>query len=359
MAVASFENIRHNVVMALTQERDREITAFLHSQGLADAPRSLAAGDASFRRYERLRTAEGKTLILMDAPPEHEDVRPYQMVQTCLQAAGYSVPEIYAADEARGFLLLEDLGDASFTHVLGESPGREETLYAAATEALADLYRRGTDVNRNLAPYSLSILQREAALLAEWFLPLVMGDARAKAAGEGFMETMTELLRASDVTPVVFVHRDFHADNLFWLPERSSALRRVGMLDFQDAVLGRPAYDLVSLLEDARRDIAPATVDAALRHYLEATGLDREAFMQEYALYGAQRNAKILGIFARLRLRDQKPRYLSLIPRVWAHFMRDLEHPALAPLAQWVQESFTPEDVAVITRSNLAERAYA
>ena len=173
------------------------------------------------------------------------------------------------------------------------------------------------------------------------------------------MATLRTLLKARDLSPCVLVHRDFHADNLLWLPERTPGIRRVGMLDFQDAVLGRPAYDLVSLLEDARRDIDPATVQASLRRYMEITGASKTELLEECAFYGAQRNAKILGIFARLRLRDGKPRYLSYIPRVWAHFMHDLSHPSLAPLRAWADAYFTQEDVAVITRSNLEERAYA
>lgn len=340
-------------------QRHAQIETFLSTQGLAGSPRRQIAGDASFRRYERIVTPEGQAIVLMDAPPEKEDVRPFLAVQSCLHGAGYSVPGVLAKDVENGFLLLEDLGDASFTRVLAESPNREEALYGAAVDALADLYARGTAVASGVPAYDMPLLEREAVLLAEWFLPLVMGAERAKRVGQEFMEVMLAALKASDLTPRVLVHRDYHADNLFWLAERSPAIARVGMLDFQDAVLGRPAYDLVSLLEDARRDVSTAVVEASLRRFVQATGESPEALAAEFALYGAQRNAKILGIFARLRLRDGKPRYLSLIPRVWAHFMRDISHPSLAPLRRWAQENFTDEDIAVITQSDLAERVYA
>lgn len=345
--------------MTLNPQRNAQIETFLSGQGLAGAPRRQIAGDASFRRYERIILPDGSPLVLMDAPPEKEDVRPFLTVQSCLHAAGCSVPDVLAMDTENGFLLLEDLGDASFTRVLAETPGREEALYGAAVDALADLYTKGTGIASALPRYNLELLEREASLLAEWFLPLVMGGDRAKRVGPEFMVAMLAALKASDLTPRVLVHRDYHADNLFWLAKRNPAIARVGMLDFQDAVLGRPAYDLVSLLEDARRDVSPAVVEASLRRYAQATGENHQALLAEFALYGAQRNAKILGIFARLRLRDGKPRYLSLIPRVWAHFMHDISHPSLGSLKHWAKENFTDEDIAVITQSDLAERAYA
>lgn len=343
------------------QTRDDAIRAFLARQGFGDAARCQIAGDASFRRYERITTPAGEPLVLMDAPPEQEDVRPFLAVQACLEAAGYSVPAVRAQDEAAGFLLLEDMGDALYTGVLAGAPGQEIALYETAVDMLADMHARGLALGQaqHLPHYSLPLLEREVALLVEWFLPLVLGAQRAQAAGERFMAAMLSVLTAHDLTPSVFVHRDFHADNLLWMPDRSPSVRRVGMLDFQDAVMGRPAYDLVSLIEDARRDIAPATRQAALARYAHAAGVPMEALMLEFSLFGAQRNAKILGIFARLRLRDGKPRYLSFIPRVWQHFIRDLGHPALAPLNAWANEYFTEDDIALITRSDLSERAYA
>lgn len=349
--------------MTLTSERSQLIDGFLARQRLAGCPRVQIAGDASFRRYERVTLADGSTQVLMDAPPEKEDVRPFLSVQSCLWREGYSVPEIIGRDEPQGFLLLEDWGDTSFTRVLAVAPEREKTLYEAAVDVLADLTARGlraaADAPLPMPVYDMALLEREASLLAEWFLPLVMERSRAEAVGRAFMARMKRLLQTSDLAPRVLVHRDFHADNLFWLADRSPALRRVGMLDFQDAVIGRPSYDLVSLLEDARRDIAPAVVEAALMHYAAQTGEHLDTVLAEFALYGAQRNAKILGIFARLCLRDGKPRYLSLIPRVWRHFMHDLTHPLLSPLKAWAEESFSEEDIAIITGPDLVERVRA
>ncbi len=363
MAVASCAIISQNNTMILTAERSAEIDDFLAHHGWGGAARRQIAGDASFRRYERIACADGISRVVMDAPPEKEDVEPFILVQSCLWKAGYSVPEILASDTRRGFLLLEDVGDDSFTRVLAQHPQQEEALYAAAIDVLADLYQKGVVLAQGasmpLAPYQMELLEREAGLLVEWFLPLIMEKRRAASVGAEFMDAIKRALLASDLSPRVLVHRDFHADNLFWLADRVPAMRRVAMLDFQDAVIGRPGYDLVSLLEDARRDISPAVVQASLRRYCDLTGMHAAPLMQEYALYGAQRNAKILGIFSRLRLRDGKPRYLSLIPRVWGHFIRDLSHPALSEVKAWAERHFTPDDIAVITQSNLAERAYA
>jgi aminoglycoside/choline kinase family phosphotransferase len=339
--------------------REAALREFLARCGQERAERLPIPGDASFRRYERLRTGEGASLILMDAPPEHEDVRPFLRVQSCLRRAGYSVPEVLGEDAEEGFLLLEDLGDDSFSRLLAARPEEEEALYCAAAEVLAGLWEQGTAVARSAPPepYSPALLEREAGLLTQWFLPLLMEPPRAEAAGAAFMERLRTLFSASDLTPQVLVHRDYHADNLLWLATREPVPRKVGMLDFQDAVLGRAAYDLVSLLEDARRDIAPCVAAAARARYLRRTGVNAEEFLREYALYGAQRNAKILGIFARLCLRDGKPRYLEMMPRVWAHFLNDLSHPALASLKAWSEEFLGEEERALITAEALAARA--
>lgn len=335
-------------------DRGPQMDAFLSRIGMAQAMRRMLAGDASFRRYERVEH-EGRALVLMDAPPPWEDVRPFAAVTQLLVQAQLSVPTILAADEAEGFLLLEDLGDAVFTRVLQAQPEQENLLYAAAIDALVTLQREAkADA---LAAYDLPVYLREVALLVEWFLPQVLGMDAARALRDDYLRRWQSVLEAAPLKQSVLVHRDYHADNLLWLESRE-AHRRVGMLDYQDALRGDPAYDLVSLLEDARRDVDAATVRACYAQFLAATGEDAAAFGQRYAVLGAQRNAKIIGIFTRLCVRDGKAHYLSYLPRVWAHFMADLAHPALAPIRSFVEAhvppawrgSFTPD----MTRGGMA-----
>ncbi len=341
-------------------EREHQILSFLEQCGLEHAGRQRIAGDASFRRYERILPAGRPSLILMDAPPDKEDICPFLNIQRCLKSARYSVPEIVEQDVIHGFILLEDLGDVSFTSAIHQTSGEEENLYLAATDVLVELAGVGPDITRQaedaVRVYTYEELIREAALLGEWFLPLIMEPERAAEEGDAFLKALSEVLHRIDITPQVLVHRDYHADNLFWLPERGG-VQRVGMLDFQDAVTGRSAYDLVSLLEDARRDVSASVQQRSLDAFIASSGANRESFMAEFASFGAQRNAKILGIFARLCLRDGKPRYLSLIPRVWAHFMRDLTHPLLAPVKAWCDRVISEEERSMITGETLIQRA--
>jgi len=328
-------------------DRGPQMDDFLARIGMQGAQRRMLAGDASFRRYERVDHG-GRIMVLMDAPPPWEDVRPFLAVTQLLERSGVSVPGILAADEAEGFLLLEDLGDAVFTRVLKAEPAQERTLYEATVHALVAL-QRGAAVDA-LPPYDMAVYLREAALFVEWFLPQVMGMDAARSLREEYLAAWRSVLEAAPLQQRVLVHRDYHADNLLWLSDREGH-RAVGMLDYQDALCGDGAYDLVSLLEDARRDVAAETVAACYALYLHETGDDAKDFATRYAVLGAQRNAKIIGIFTRLCVRDGKAHYLHYLPRVWAHFMHDLEHPALATVRAFVEAhvpsawrgSFTPD----------------
>lgn len=315
-------------------DRSAEMDAFLARIGMAQATRRMLAGDASFRRYERVEHG-GKVMVLMDAPPPWEDVRPFVAISRLLGASGISAPSILAEDTAQGFLLLEDLGDTLYTRVLKAEPQREGELYTAAVDALVAINRAITQQG-DLPPYDMAVYLREAALFAEWFLPQVVGMANARPLREEYLALWREVLSAVGLKQSVLVHRDYHADNLLWLPERGDH-RAVGMLDYQDALWGDPAYDLVSLLEDARRDVGAQTVQACYARFVAAMGEDEAGFATRYAVLGAQRNAKIIGIFTRLCVRDGKAHYLSYLPRVWAHFMHDLAHPALAPIRAFVE----------------------
>lgn len=313
-------------------DRSHEIAAFLRRVGWGSAQRSHLAGDASFRRYERVQEA-GRQAVLMDAPPPFEDVRPFLHVSALLGEAGLSAPAILEADPDEGFLLLEDLGDDSFSRILARGQEKEEALYLAAMDALLRI--QGNVTAQAVAPYDTQVYLREVSLFSDWFLPQVLGVAKARSLRERYLGIWADILEANRLLQSVMVHRDYHADNLLWLPQRQDE-GRVGMIDYQDALAGDPLYDVVSLLEDARRDVAADTVEAAFRRYIEGAGLEEAAARAHYAVLGAQRNSKIVGIFTRLAVRDGKPHYLSFLPRVWNHLERDLMHSALAPLKQFI-----------------------
>lgn len=332
--------------------------AFLIAAGRAPELVRPLAGDASNRRYLRLPPQPGRSgAVLMDAPPETgEDVRPFVAVTHWLRSHGLSAPEIAAADLTQGFLILEDLGDDLFARLLRHAPARETELYAVAVDllaGLADIPAPATigppGCRLALPPYDAAVLAREAALIREWWMPAAGPDPSPDLAAE--FDALVAGATAT-VAPVreVLVLRDYHAENLVWLPDRAGAAR-VGLLDYQDALAGHPAYDLMSLLEDARRDTPEELRGAMIRRYLDRRpGLDATAYRAAYAALGAQRNLKIVGIFARLAIRDRKRRYLDLIPRVWNHLRNDLAHPALAPLAAWVTRHVPPPDSDTLAR---------
>jgi aminoglycoside/choline kinase family phosphotransferase len=319
-------------------ERDGVIAAFLERRGWGKATRMPLAGDASFRRYERLQLS-GAAAVLMDAPPDKEDVCPFLAMAHYLTGFGYSAPNVIAAEAENGLVLLEDLGDDLFTRVL-ESGNNERALYAAAVDLLADLHRRPAP--DDLPPYDDERLLAEAVLLTDWYIPALTGTPTAAPVRQTYIDIWRDLFPLARTGAEVMVLRDYHADNLMWLPERGGHAR-VGLLDFQDAVRGPAAYDLVSLLEDARRDVPPALAEEMVARYLAATGADEKGFRAAYAILGAQRNAKIVGIFTRLWKRDGKAIYLDFIPRVWGLLQRDLAHPALAPIREWFDQAVPSE----------------
>lgn len=305
--------------------------------------RSLA-GDASNRRYLRLHRPDGARAVLMDAPPDKgEDTRPFTRIARYLTGLGLSAPAILAEDATGGFLILEDLGDALFARVLERRPDEEMRLYIAATDVLVALHHHAPPAD--LPPYAPQLMADMAALSFDWYLKGATGeDSAARAA---FHTTMHDLLQLHAPEQDVLIQRDYHAENLLWLPERSG-VARVGLLDFQDARAGHPAYDLVSLLQDARRDVPAGVEMQMIDRYIAATGADDHGFRTAYTVLGVQRNLRILGVFARLSLEYGKPHYVDLIPRVWAHMISGLEHPALAPVADMIRAALpapTPDNL--------------
>ncbi|MBE9553077.1 MAG: phosphotransferase [Proteobacteria bacterium] len=321
-------------------DREALIAGFLAHAGWGDAARAVLADDASFRRYDRL-IRGGEQVVLMDAPPPREDVRPFLHIDRLLRRMGLSAPEILAEDVDGGLLLLEDLGDNTYTRALAGG-GDEARLYELALDLLVELHRR-FEGDAALPPYDDEALLTEATLLTDWYMPAASGRETPAALRAEFCELWQVALAEARRMPATLVLRDYHVDNMIWLPERPGAAA-CGLLDFQDARLGPVTYDLVSLLEDARRDVPPALAARLLDRYLDAfPELDREAFTASYAIMGAQRSAKILGIFTRLDRRDGKPGYLAHIPRVWRWLEGDLAHPALADLRGWFERALPPE----------------
>ncbi|RMD48972.1 MAG: aminoglycoside phosphotransferase [Alphaproteobacteria bacterium] len=327
--------------------RAAAIGAFLAAAGAGGRRPVPLAGDASPRRYYRVPGAP--SLVLMDAPPgSGEDVRPFLAMARWLRAQGFSAPEVLAADAEAGLVLLEDLGDDLFARVMARDPATERPLLTAAVELLAALAELPPPPF--LAPYDLEALLAEARLVIEWYLPAASGrpvPPDLAAEFDALIAAATAEVRA-ERAPVA-VLRDYHAENLIWLPERRGHAR-VGLLDFQDARAGHPAYDLVSLIEDARRDTSPGLAELLIDRHAALTGAEPGVLRAACAALGAQRNLKILGIFARLAIRDGKPRYLDLLPRVWGHVMTDLAHPDLAALARFVRAHLPAPESGVIAR---------
>ena len=303
---------------------------FLAAHGWAGARIEPLAGDASFRRYFRVH-AGSRQAILMDAPPPHEDPRPFLSVARWLSAKGFAAPAIHAADEVQGLVLLEDFGDARMREAVDADADAALPLYEAAIDVLVALRAHPAE---GLRAYDRAELHREAGLLVDWYCPAIKLDVDA----DGYRAAWDEVLGHALSDAPVTVLRDYHAENLMLVGEA----RTLGLLDFQDALAGHPAYDLVSLLQDARRDVEPTIEEAMLCRYMAATG-EGDAFLNAYHVLGAQRNAKIVGIFTRLWKRDGKPRYPALCPRVWGYLERDLTFPALAPVARWFDANIPPE----------------
>lgn len=300
------------------------LNEFLVAAGWPDAQVEPLAGDASFRRYFRIRKVDGTTSMLMDAPPPHEDPRPFLQVAKYLVRHGFRAPAIYGEDLDRGLVLIEDFGDERMREHLDAKPEDEEAIYRHAIDTLIALEKAPV---ADVAPYDEAAYLRETALLAEWYMPAI---------GLHFDRAEFDAIWHRALAPLfdakwqqVTVLRDYHAENIMLLPNGEQ-----GLIDFQDALAGHPAYDLVSLLQDARRDVSPQLEAVMLEHYKEHAKPDAD-FDLHYALLGAQRNTKIIGIFTRLWKRDGKERYLGFLPRMWDLLERDLAHPGLSEVSDW------------------------
>ena len=344
--------------------------SFLEAAGWADATFAPIPGDASTRSYQRLQRGDERA-VLMNAPPGAEsaacppeasaaerealgynaaarlagpNLNAFTTLAGVLRAAGVHAPEILAADPGTGFALIEDLGDGLYARMI-EAGAEETPLYLAAIDVLARLHQadlpRPAGPDYTLLDYDGTALIAETCLLVDWYWPFLRGGETVPADVRADYVACWQDILAGLSPPHTLVLRDYHAENILWLDNGAAdPLSRVGVIDFQDGLFGHAAYDMVSLLEDARRDVGEDTVAAALAHYAaarRATGaFDGAQFAADYAILAAQRNAKILGVFARLVVRDKKPRYESLMPRVRGHFRADLTRPHVAPLKAWI-----------------------
>jgi aminoglycoside/choline kinase family phosphotransferase len=321
--------------------RETAAEEFLARHGWHESALVPLAGDASFRSYWRI--ANGPTrAVLMDMPPDKLDMRPFLAVDAHLRKLGYSAPEIYAADLAEGFALLEDLGDATIAAKI--AAGSDEAgFYALATDWLIDLHRRGADATPSDLPrYDDARLLEEVGRFLLWYVPAVTGAPPSAQAEREFNAVWRLLLPVARWVPESLVYRDFHIENLIALPRPGRAA--LGLLDFQDSVAGPITYDLASLLEDARRDVPAALADAMRARYLAAfPALDPFLFEASFATMAAHRHVKCLGLFVRLAQRDAKPGYLAHIPRLWRMLEHALEHPKLAALGRWL-DTYVPAE---------------
>lgn len=300
--------------------------AFLAAHGWSDARILPLAGDASFRRYFRVVDGDRRA-VLMDAPPPHEDPRPFIAVAEYLCEAGLNAPTILARDLDRGLLLIEDFGDVRLRETVDAAPDRETAYYSGLTDLLVHLHARPP--MPGLPVHGLDQWLDEVMLFTDWYCPaldIAVDRGAFRAAWHAALAPV-----ASDGLPRVTVLRDFHAENIM-LVAGQEGLAHYGLLDFQDALIGHPAYDLASVLEDARRDVSPAVEAAMLARYQQATARD---IKDAYWALAAQRNTRILGVFVRLWKRDNKAHYRQFQPRMWGLLERDLAHPALVPVRQW------------------------
>ncbi len=313
-----------------------EAPAFLAANGWEGAEIRPLAGDASFRRYFRVHRGD-ETAVLMDAPPDKEDVGPFLTVAGYLLARGFEAPRPLAVDRAHGLLLLSDFGDDRVAPLLQREPGREQAIYEEAVDIAVRLVSQPAP--EGLAPYDAPTLRREADLFVQWYTPALGLSVDVEGWHHAWDTVLAPVLTETVRRPVM-VLRDYHADNLMVSPE----LGQLGLLDFQDALAGHRAYDLVSLLQDARRDVSAVLEATMLGRFLNGTSIaDHVAFRAHYEVLGAQRNAKILGIFTRLWKRDGKPAYPAMHPRIWGYVERNLAHPALAPVKAWFDANVPAE----------------
>ena len=312
--------------------RPEKIERFLRHHGWDDAKTEKITSDASNRKYTRLFKKQNTSILMDSDPTTNESIENFIYFTNQLRKQKFSAPKIYGQDICNGLLLLEDLGSDSFANILKSKPHLENHIYQEAINQLIEI--RKNKIPRLTRKYDLKILLQEAVLFSEWYLSPLRASYESSHLLKILRVTLQETLK-QDTTLVL---RDYHAENLMWLPDRRNN-RRVGLLDYQDALAGNPAYDIASLLKDARREVPKKLQEELIKYFLKKTNLDHAVFSRDYSILSAQRNLKIIGIFSRLSIRDNKSGYLDLIPRVWKNLQDDLEHPSLNELSEFIKSN--------------------
>ena len=310
------------------------LSEFIKNNNISNNDMHLIETDASFRKYYRL---SGNNTLIMDAPYESgESVKSFQLIDKILIEMGISAPVIYSIDENNGFILLEDLGDQIFSRILNDE--NEHELYQNAIGVLAHIYLESNKKEFNkeeISYYSIDTLLEESNLFCDWFMEKHCKIALTIEEKLKYQEILKKLFNRIDSTSSSLVLRDYHVDNLILLKDRKG-INQVGVIDFQDAVIGSSIYDLVSLLEDVRRPITVELKEKLIEEYIHITGYDPKKLLKEMRFFSVQRNLKIIGIFSRLKYRDQKPKYMSLIKNAWNFIHLHLEDPSFTELKSWI-----------------------
>jgi aminoglycoside/choline kinase family phosphotransferase len=322
-----------------TKHKERFLKESINHDDLIVQP---LPSDASPRKYERITSPKGK-FILMDASKDKNSVEPFIKVAEFLHQKGYSAPQIFAKEKELGLLLLEDLGEQSYASVLaGLDKETERKLYKKAIDLLLSMHNNEAIHAIDVPSYNQESLLEEAILLLDWYFPVLTGSSIAENLRQEYIQAWKKIFNSLHYAEECFVLRDYHIDNLIWMEDREG-VGKVGLLDFQDAVKGSYAYDVVSLLEDARRDVDVEIANEMLEYYISQIGkLDRRKFLSDYKILGIQRSCKIIGIFTRKASRDNDSRYLKHLPRLWKYIKRNIDHPILEPLKIWFQNSDIP-----------------
>jgi hypothetical protein len=329
-------------------ERESLCNIFLSKSFWKDAKKRNIASDASKRRYFRLTLKNEDTAIFMDAAPQlGEDVNKFLKSRDYLEKIGLSVPKVYDKDIENGFLILEDFGNNLFSKFLLNSPQYESNFYINAADNLVKLYN--SEIRIDIETYDRCAMRNAALLSVDWYLEYGTKAVKSTKLRDSLNLLMDDALNKIMNESMVMIHRDFHAENLIWL-KGETGLKRVGILDFQDMMLGHPAYDLASLLNDIRRTVKSEVQRECLNYYIDETGLNKDSFFRAFCICSAQRNLRVLGVFTRLSVRDKKKNYLNFLPTIWKNLLRDLEHPALRDLKLFVESSFIAPDQTIIKR---------
>ena len=316
--------------------REELLREFIKNNSISENDMQLIETDASFRKYYRINK---NNVLIMDAPNERgESVKSFQIIDKILSEMGISVPAIHCIDEKNGFILLEDLGDQVFSRILNSD--NEYELYKNAIAVLAHIYlesiKKKFDSN-NIHYYSIDTLIEETSLFYEWFLKKHCKISLANEEKIEYQEILKKIFNEINFTSSALVLRDYHVDNLILLKNRKG-INQVGVIDFQDALIGSNAYDLVSLIEDVRRPIKTTLKEKLIEEYIDLTGYDLRRLLQEMRYFSIQRNLKIIGIFSRLKYRDGKPQYMELINNAWNFIYSHLEDPSFIELKTWIFE---------------------